>query len=353
MHATKNDLIHVTQNRFTDLLAPDQENDFIRLWLDMYFEIEVTTLESSQKVQRRDLNLLVSFMVEVNGNDHRLNWTPRLSAEFKNYLQSVITEKGKRQWNDRTINRILAHVKSFSKWVNKIAPFPLGNPMEKIKALPVGNSLEIDRAITPPERRKILDAADYLIINGGLSKDRNRYKDVKTRPVRKGFRPYRNRAIIYTLIETGMRRAAVTSINIDDMDTDIKKITVIEKGSVQRTYNISTEGINAIRDYIVNEREEDANHWNEPALFLASNTNKKSAGRLNAWSINHIWKETCKDLNINKTPHCARHAMGKHIMEKTGNLAAVQRQLGHQNAAYSMQYARISNQELNDVLDER
>ena len=104
---------------------------------------------------------------------------------------------------------------------------------------------------------------------------------------------------------------------------------------------------------MLNERESDADHWQTPALFLASKTIKKSAGRLNAWSINHIWKEVCSPLNIEKSPHCARHAMGKHIMDKTGNLAAVQRQLGHKNAVYSMQYARITDKELNNVLDER
>ncbi len=343
----------IVSNRFTDLLAPDQENDFLRLWYDMYFEIEVTTKKSSQQVQARDLNLLVAFLIDATGSDHRLNWTPRESGEFKNYLQSVIGETGKRRWNDRTINRIIAHVKTFAKWINKIAPFPLGNPMEKIKALPVGNSLDIERAITPPERRKILDAADYLIINGGLSKDRTRFKDVKTRPVRKGYRPYRNRAIIYTLIESGMRRNAVTTINIHDIDTDLKTIGVVEKGGGQRTCNISTEGINAIRDYIINERDQDAEHWQSPALFLASNTIKKSSGRLNAWTINHIWNSVCKSLNIKKSPHSARHAMGNFIMKKTGNLAAVQRQLGHLNAASSMQYARITNKELNNLLDER
>ena len=38
------------------------------------------------------------------------------------------------------------------------------------------------------------------------------------------------------------------------------------------------------------------------------------------------------------------------IIEKTGNVAAVQRQLGHKNAAYSLQYARITDEELNVVL---
>jgi len=49
----------------------------------------------------------------------------------------------------------------------------------------------------------------------------------------------------------------------------------------------------------------------------------------------------------------ARHAMGKHLIEKTGNLAAVQRQLGHTNATYSMQYTRITDEELGNALEDR
>jgi site-specific recombinase XerC len=45
--------------------------------------------------------------------------------------------------------------------------------------------------------------------------------------------------------------------------------------------------------------------------------------------------------------------MGRHLIEKTGNIAAVQRQLGHTNAAYSIQYARVTDQELADALDDR
>jgi len=40
-------------------------------------------------------------------------------------------------------------------------------------------------------------------------------------------------------------------------------------------------------------------------------------------------------------------------MKKFGNVAAVQRQLGHKNAAYSMQYARVTSEELQEALDDR
>ena len=45
--------------------------------------------------------------------------------------------------------------------------------------------------------------------------------------------------------------------------------------------------------------------------------------------------------------------MGRHIIEKTGNVSAVQRQLGHKNAAYSLQYTRITAEEMDSVLNDR
>jgi len=77
-------------------------------------------------------------------------------------------------------------------------PFPLGHPMAAIKLPALGTGLEVDRALTAAERRRLLDAADLLLAIGGRSKDRKRYKTGE-RPRRTGYRPYRNRAIIYTL----------------------------------------------------------------------------------------------------------------------------------------------------------
>ena len=75
---------------------------------------------------------------------------------------------------------------------------------------------------------------------------------------------------------------------------------------------------------------------------------------LTVLSISKIWNQVCQYAGVaNKSPHSARHAMGKHVMKKTGNIAAVQRQLKHKNAAYSMQYARITDEEAQQVLDER
>lgn len=331
------------------------KNDFpdtISFWKEAYFRYEVTTSPASQNIQRRDIELFILFMVQEEKNDNRVSWSPRLSKAFQLYLKNE-TRDGKRRWGERTINRIMAHLKTFAKWIHKLKPFPLGNPMEKIKLFSVGSGLEIERAITPAERRKILDAADLLLEIGGRSKDRSRYRKAE-RPKRKGYRPARNRAIVYLLIETGMRRQAVSLLNLEDVDFEQSIVRATEKGGVEHNYQISLEGLGAIQKYLTDERPEDLEKWKSPALFVAACTIAKGDGRLNVRMINHIWNEVCTMAGVKgKTPHSARHAMGKHIIEKTGNIAAVQRQLGHKNAAYSMQYARITAEELKEVIEDR
>jgi integrase len=326
--------------------------DTVSWWLEQYFRFEVTTSQSSQKVQRRDLQLFLDYLLQEEGSDRRTAWTPRLSKSFQDYLRKEKVE-GKRRWNDRTVNRVMAHLKTFARWVHRLRPFPLGNPVEKIALVPVGTGLEIERALTPQERRKLLDAADLLLQVGGRSKDRSRYRDVE-RPTHKNYRPYRDRAIIYALIETGMRRAAVTNLDLANIDWKQRALLVEEKGGGTHSYSISKEGIGAIRDYVERERAADSEQWGSPALFLSAFGNPRAGERLSVRRVNEIWDAVCKLAGVEgRTPHSARHAMGKHIIEKTGNIAAVQRQLGHKNATYSMQYARITGEELRGVIDDR
>src|SRR5512144_2588182 len=152
-----------------------------------------------------------------------------------------------------------------------------------------------------------------------------------------------------------MRRAAICNLDLSEIDFEKTCVTVREKGGQTHRYKISKEGAKAIQDYLNEERVADAEMFPQsPALFLPAETVVNSAGRLTPRVINTVWNEACCWAQVKgKTPHAARHAMGRHIMQKTGNVAAVQRQLGHKNAAYSLQYARITDAELQEVVDQR
>ena len=332
--------------------------DALAGWLQAYFAVEVTTAASSRAVQRRDLGRFLRFMQREEGSDDRALWTSRLSRAFLDALSKELDADGSRRFSDRTIARIAAHLKTFAKWIHTLRPFRLGNPTEKLKTVLTGPGLEIERALTESQRRKLLDAADHLPVLGGRSRDRRRCKDVEfadERPRRKGYRPWRNRAIVYTLIETGMRRAAICNLDLSEIDFEKTCVTVREKGGQTHRYKISKEGAKAIQDYLREERGGDSEIFPaSPALFLPAETVANSSGRLSPRVINTVWNEVCLWANVKgRTPHAARHAMGRHIVAKTGNVAAVQRQLGHKNAAYSLQYARITDAELQTVVDDR
>src|SRR5512132_81238 len=364
-------LVKVDQNAFPNKTVPvtplPDLSDFVRseswpdtisAWAELYFRIEVTTSERSRQEQRRDLRCFLAFMVGAVGDELREHWTPRLSRAFIDTLRQELEADGSRRWSDRTVNRMVAHLRTFATWIDTLRPFPSGHPTAKLKSLAVSGVLELERAITADERRRLLDAADHLPVIGGRSRDRRRHRDIDLpdeRPRRRGYRPWRNRAIIYSLIETGIRRAEVTSIDLQTLDPARHTLLITEKGGQQRKCRISREGMRAISDYLREERGGDAKHHPDAAaLFLPAATVVNSRGRLSPTLINRIWNEVCLFARVkHRTPHSARHAMGVHLVKKTGNPRTAQRQLGHKNPSTTMQYMQFTGEEMQDALDDR
>lgn len=335
---------------------PPSENT-LTAWLEAYFDVGTTASQSSQKVQRRDLGRFLAFVFQEEQEDSLSVWTPRLTRAFLEEIQQQTHPKtGEKRFGGHTIKRIFAHLKTFGRWIGKYKPFPLGNPVEGISPPPV-IPLSVNRALTPSERRKMLDSADYLPVMGGKKRSPRKLDLFPAdRPRRKAYRPWRNRAIIYTLVETGMRRSAITAINISGIDPTTRTIKTIEKGGKEKIYTISKTGYKAIMDYIHYERGEDHDYWDmSPALFLPACSRTHSLGRLSPRNINTIWNET-RDLakiEKKKTPHSARHGMGRYILDSTGNIHAVQKQLNHDSPYYSLQYAQLTEEEIQQVLDQR
>ena len=212
---------------------------------------------------------------------------------------------------------MLAHLKTFAKWIHSRRPFlDPEHPLAENERPRRGGEAGARARSHPEERRRLLDAADHLPILGGRSKDRRRCKDVEfadERPRRKGYRPWRNRAIVYTLIETGMRRAEVTSIDLAGVDGDESHLLITEKGGRQRKCQVSKEGLKAIKDYIREERGGDAELFpHAPALFLPAETVVNSSGRLTPRVINRLWNEVCAvrpgDRAAPRTPPAMRWA---------------------------------------------
>jgi site-specific recombinase XerC len=79
-----------------------------------------------------------------------------------------------------------------------------------------------------------------------------------------------------------------------------------------------------------------------PALFLSAGDSARSTKRLAPRAVDGIWTEMDALVGIaRRMPHSAWHTIDHHIMQETGNLAAVQRQLGRKCLDYSAEHARF------------
>jgi integrase len=109
-----------------------------------------------------------------------------------------------------------------------------------------------------------------------------------------------------------------------------------------------------VQDCVAHGRAADAEVLPPPALLLPAADNARSSGRLSPVAVNVAWNGGAAKTDVaGKSPHAARHAMGRHVVQKTGSVAAVQRQLGHRNASCAMQCVRVSEEELDDAVNDR
>ncbi len=157
-----------TPRKHAGALVPwrTEGQDGLGWWGEQYFQHAVTTRPASQQVQHRDLGLFRRYLQSEEGTDQRL--APRLAQTFQPHLCQTLTPEGHRAWSDKTIQRILAHRKTFATWVHTHEPFPLGHPMAAITLSALGTGREVDRALTAAERRRLLDAADLLLVIDAL-----------------------------------------------------------------------------------------------------------------------------------------------------------------------------------------
>jgi hypothetical protein len=138
--------------------------DGLGWWGAPYLQHAMTTRPAAQQVQHRDLGLLLCSLQSEEGTDQRLAWTPRLARTFQHHLRQTWTPAGHRAWSDKTIQRILAPLKTFATWGHTHSPCPLGPPMAAITLSALGTGLEVDRARTAAERRRLRAAADLLLV---------------------------------------------------------------------------------------------------------------------------------------------------------------------------------------------
>lgn len=164
-------------------------------------------------------------------------------------------------------------------------------------------------------------------------------------PDERTFPAYRNRLILETLYQTGIRVAELIGLNEKDLDFSRQTLRVMGKRRKERMIPF-TSGFGAlVRDYL--ELKNLAGFDNNPeALFV----NDKGE-RLNPRFVYTVVKNHLEMVQTpgKKSPHVLRHTFATHLLNQGADLNAVKELLGHSSLAATQVYTHNSIERMKEA----
>jgi integrase len=256
-----------------------------------------------------------------------------------------------------TVNNHLASLSACLTWLAAHAPqhLPAGNPTRGVGELTLP-PLE-PRALSIDQIRTLKNLCDRLE-RFHLTKNRRRRAGPPT--VHVYGRPWRDRAIVFVLLSTGLRREELIKLNLDQLQPATaaglrsahrgRILRVHGKGKTERSVFLSADARGALADYLERERSQDCT-LTTTALFLsACGLPRRAAdGRLSPHAINLVlhqiglWHDAeiaDPERHISPLrPHDLRHTFAFQLARVTGADAyELERRLGHRSQRYIQRY---------------
>ena len=235
-------------------------------------------------------------------------------------IRSWIVKLSSMGMNNRSINRKIASLKAYYKFLQKVGELPT-HPLAKHKALKTSKKVEIP--FSEVEMDQVLKAMEYT----------------------DDFEGKRDRLMIHTLYSTGMRRAELIQLKIQDVDLEQMSIKVLGKRNKERIIPMLTETKDLFIDYL-KEREVLSNN-DDTALVFLTISGKKLYETLVYRQINKYFKRVSSKVKI--SPHILRHTFATHLLNEGADLNAVKELLGHSSLASTQVYTHNSIAELKKV----
>lgn len=142
-------------------------------------------------------------------------------------------------------------------------------------------------------------------------------------------------------VTTGLRVAAITQINIEDIDLDKGIIHVIEKRSKAFDVMLGTKVKKVMKKWM-EDRKKYFGDTNTNALFISQH-----GQRISYDAIRDMIAKYAEDVTDKKvTPHVMRHTCATNLYEKTGDIYLASAQLHHSNISTTQRYAEMSKKKM-------
>ena len=247
------------------------------------------------------------------------------SIEHANYgqIRSWIVALVNDGISNVSVNRKIASLKAFYKFLLKIKQIEV-SPLLRHKALKTAKTIQI-----PFSEKEVLNVLDHM-----------------QNPV--GFEEIRNKLIIDLFYTTGIRRAELIHLKLNDVNLSGTVIKVLGKRNKERILPILPIIIAQLKLFL-NERLRLDSVVDCEYLFLT-----KKGLKLNDSFVYRLINSYFSTVSekVKKSPHILRHTFATHLLNNGADLNSVKELLGHSSLASTQVYTHNSLAELKSVYKE-
>ncbi|MGB5379164.1 tyrosine-type recombinase/integrase [Muriicola sp.] len=234
----------------------------------------------------------------------------------RNWIVSLVEAK----ISNRSVNRKVSSLKSYFKFLMKTGSIQT-NPLAKHKALKTPKKLEIP--FSEAEMEEMLNVL----------------------PFENSFEGVRDRLVIELLYATGMRRAELINLKMQNVDVANRSIKVLGKRNKERIIPLLESTIHLFNEYFTLRKAVEKGE-NFQSVFITSKGNKIYETLVYRIINGYFSKVSSK---VKKSPHILRHTFATHMLNQGADLNSVKELLGHSSLASTQVYTHNSIAELKKV----
>jgi len=161
-----------------------------------------------------------------------------------------------------------------------------------------------------------------------------------------GIRDYAVYALMYQL---GLRVGEVHDLDMESLDFENQKITVMGKGRKPRTLHLNDELIEIISHYLA-VRELFLNSWLTRALFVSKKGNRLAIRTMED-NFKKILLQTDVKVPFNVTCHTLRHSLASHLNDNDVDVLVIQSILGHSSTRSTEPYIHPSQERIRQAFE--
>lgn len=269
-----------------------------------YLALEKKFSPHTLKAYKKDLESFLSYCMQ----EYKIKDLTDINYPMVRRWIVILSDKG---LETKTINRKCSSLKTYFKFLQKIEVLS-ESPMQGHKQLKSTPKLVVP--LTEDELQNLMSTYDDTNYEGS-----------------------RDALILELLYNTGIRRAELISIAIDDLDFANALLKVIGKRNKARLIPLLPNVVNRIQSYL-NFRSQQIGANRSQYLFI------NAQGQ--AMNPSKIYSCVTKFLSMVSTkkklsPHVLRHSFATHLLNRGADINTIKELLGHSSLSSTQLYTKV------------